>query len=431
MKRVYLILSILLTSLGAFSQLPVPNFTANQTSGCAPLVVDFTNLTPGPLLSYSWDLGNGGPVIVNNPTPTTVYTNPGTYTVRLTATNVNGTDSLVRIDYITVLPTPVVNFVADNTAGCFPLNTNFTDLSTISSGTLTNWLWDFGDGKQDTSKNPSHSYKLDNRYNVTLKVTSNNGCISSLTKSGYINVTIGVVPQFFNSFANSCKPPSSIDFFNSSTGPGTLSYQWSFGDGSPGSTSANPSHLFNAVGSYNVTMRTTSSLGCTDTINHIVDIPDANITSVISAPDTACIFQPVSFNNSSVPPADSSGWSFGDGTSTSGFNVSKTYTTPGTYTVKLTNLFFICLDTVVKKIVILDTPRVDFSSNDTGNCRAPYTVNFADRSTGAVAWSWDFGDGSPPSTLPNPSHTYTTNGNFTVKLTATNRNGCSNTRVKN
>ncbi len=250
-------------------------------------------------------------------------------------------------------------------------------------------------------------------------------------QNNLINVTVGVVPEFFNSFANSCKPPSSIDFFNNSTGPGTLSYQWRFGDGSPISTATNPTHLYNAVGNYDVTLIVTSSAGCTDSASNSVDIPDANIQSIISAPDTACIFQPVNFNNASVPPADSSGWSFGDGTSTSGFNVVKTYTRPGTYTVKLTNLFFICLDTVVKQIVVLDTPHVDFTSADTGSCRAPYTANFTDRSTGAVAWSWDFGDGSPPSTLQNPSHTYTTVGNFNVRLTITNRNGCSNTKVIN
>ncbi len=279
-------------------------------------------------------------------------------------------------------------------------------------------------------RNPRHIYRLDNNYNVTLSVTSNNGCTNSRTETGFVNVTIGVVPNFFNSFANSCKPPSSIDFFNSSTGPGALSYQWRFGDGSPVSTAVNPTHLFNAVGNYDVTLITTSSAGCIDSITKAVEIPDANISSIISAPDTGCVNQPVNFNNASVPPADSSGWSFGDGTSTSGFNVVKTYTRPGTYTVKLTNLFFICLDTVVKQIVILDTPQVDFSSPDTGSCRAPYTVNLTDRSTGAVAWSWDFGDGSPPSVLPNPSHTYTAAGNYTVRLTVTNRNGCSNTRVK-
>ena len=417
--------------MGVLGQLPVVNFSANKTSGCSPLVVDFTNLTPGPLLSYSWDLGNGGPIIVNNPTPATVYSIPGTYTVKLTATNASGTDSLVRVNYITVLPTPVVNFTVDKTAGCFPLVTNFTDQSTVSSGSITNWLWDFGDGLLDPTQNPQHIYRnLDNIYNVTLKVTTNNGCTWSDTKPAFINVSVGVVPRFFNSFANSCKPPSSIDFFNSSTGPGTLSYQWRFGDGSPVSTAVSPSHLFNAVGSYNVTLITSSSDGCIDSVAKTVDIPDANINSIISAPDTGCVNQPVNFNNASVPPADSSGWSFGDGTSTSGFNVVKTYNRPGTYNVKLTNLFFVCLDTVVKKIIILDTPRVDFSSNDTGNCRAPYTANFQDRSTGAVSWSWDFGDGSPPSTLQNPSHTYTALGRYTVKLTVTNRNGCSNTRVK-
>lgn len=243
------------------------------------------------------------------------------------------------------------------------------------------------------------------------------------TKPALILVTPGVKVGFYNSFASSCKPPSNIDFFNTSSGPGTMSYSWRFGDGSPGSNLENPSHVYNAVGMYNATLIASSSQGCTDSITNLVDIPNVNISSSISAPDTACAKAPVIFTNISTPPADSSGWKFGDGTEDTGPSVTKIYNAPGVYTVKLTNLFGSCLDSVVKRIVILDTSRVDFISADTANCKAPYTVRFTDRSTGAVSWRWDFGDGNS-STSQNPSNTYNSLGKFPVTLTITNRNGC-------
>lgn len=425
LKRVYFFLILVLTTLKLYSQKPVADFDATVLSGCSPLLVQFTDKSTN-AAQLLWNFGNGSPV-QSGPTAASIYATAGTYTVTLIAINVNGSDTARKT--ITVLPTPDVQFNVDDSAGCFPLPVKFTDLSNASPGVITNWLWDFGDGITSTLQNPSHVYRIENIFNVTLRVTSNSGCIGSLTKLKHITVTNGVKASFFNSFASSCKPPSVIDFFNGSTGPGSMSYSWRFGDGSPLSGQANPSHVYTATGIYNVTLIASSSDGCTDSIMNQVEIPNVNISSSINAPDTACVNQAVIFTNISTPPADSSGWKFGDGTENTGTSVSKIYSAPGTYNVKLTNLFGSCLDSVVKRIIVLDTPRVDFTSADTVNCRGPHTVRFTDQSTGAVSWLWDFGDGST-STLRNPTKDYTGLGRFDVSLTITNRNGCTNTRVK-
>jgi gliding motility-associated-like protein len=208
-----------------------------------------------------------------------------------------------------------------------------------------------------------------------------------------------------------------------------MSYVWRFGDGNTLSGQANPSHVYNTTGIYDVTLIASSSDGCTDSVVNKVEIPNVNINSSINAPDTACVNQPVVFTNISTPSADSSGWKFGDGTENTGNSVSKTYTAPGTYNVKLTNLFGSCLDSVIKTITILDVPQADFTSADTVNCRAPFTVRFTDQSTGAISWLWNFGDGTSSSER-NPTRDYTTLGRFDVSLTITNRNGCTSTRVK-
>jgi gliding motility-associated-like protein len=422
-KRVIFLLILFIASRQAFSQTAA--FDADKVSGCTPLVVKFTDRSVG-ANRVIWDFGNGRGCTTCLPggETGTIYDAPGTFTVTLIAYSATGSDTARKT--ITVDPSPVVDFSFDKSVGCFPMPVKFTDNTSFPSGTITSWRWDFGDGNISTEQNPTHIYRFDNvvPFSVTLTVTSSNGCAAvSETKSDIITVNPGVRVGFYNSFASSCKPPSNIDFFNTSTGPGVMSYSWRFGDGSPLSNIENPSHVYNAVGMYNATLIASSSDGCTDSVTNLVDIPNVNISSAINAPDTACANAPVIFTNISTPPADSSGWKFGDGTEDTGPSVTKIYRTPGTYNVTLTNLFGSCLDSVVKRIVILDTPRVNFISADTANCRAPYAVRFTDQSVGAVSWRWDFGDGNS-STSQNPSNTYNNLGKYPVTLTITNRNGC-------
>lgn len=428
MKPLFLLVGSLLTLLSAFGQTPVANFSADRLTGCSPLVVQFTDLSTGNPSQREWDLGLGGPnITVQNPLQ--VYSTPGTYTIKLIVRNINGADSITKVNYITVAPKPQIDFKVNDSINCFPLNAQFTDLTTVASGSIVSWNWDFGDGSGSAVKNPAHIYRIDNPFNVTLQVTTDIGCTDVLVKKGYMDVKPGVRPSFFNSFASACKPPSQIDFFNNSSGPATLNYQWRFGDGSAISTATNPVHTYNAFGNYPVTLIVSSSDGCTDSTSNFVDIPNVNISSSIQSPDTSCVNQPILFQNISTPPADSSGWKFGDGTELTGQAVQKVYNKPGTYTVKLTNLFTACLDSVVKRIVIIDTAAVNFISSDTGSCKAPYTANFIAQSPNAVEYFWEFGDGGT-SSAANPSHTYTSLGNYTVKLTIKNRNGCASTRIK-
>ena len=142
------------------------NFTATPIAGCSPLVVNFRDLSLGNPTEWRWEFGNGNSSALQNPGAT--YFTPGTYTVSLTVTNDNGTNTLVRQQYITVYEAPTVNFSANDQSGCFPLNVQFTDFSTAGSGnTNTSWQWDFGDGTTSTLQNPSISYTSAGNYAVT------------------------------------------------------------------------------------------------------------------------------------------------------------------------------------------------------------------------------------------------------------------------
>jgi PKD repeat protein len=164
---------------------PTASFTADTTSGTAPLAVQFTDTSTGSPTSWSWNFGDGGTSTQRNPSHT--YTAAGTYSVSLTATNAGGSNTSTRTNYITVstgTPPPTANFTADKTSGPAPLTVQFTDTST---GGPTAWSWDFGDGTTSTQQNPSHVYSA-GTYTVRL-TASNAGGPNTATKTNYITAT--------------------------------------------------------------------------------------------------------------------------------------------------------------------------------------------------------------------------------------------------
>lgn len=162
---------------------PAADFSGTPTSGPAPLTVVFTDASTNTPTSWAWDFGDGGSSTDQD--PTYVYSTPGTYTVALTATNADGSDTETKVGYITVLGPPVTDFSGTPLTGSVPLSVTFTDLSTNSPDT---WFWDFGDGGSSTSQNPTYIYAYTGVYTVTL-TASNSAGSDSETKIAYITVT--------------------------------------------------------------------------------------------------------------------------------------------------------------------------------------------------------------------------------------------------
>lgn len=425
LRRGYLFGFLLVFGFTANAQLPVPAFNATPVSGCSPLLVNFNDQSTG-AISWQWDLGNG--VTSTQRNPSTIYANPGNYTVTLVVTNATGSQTLTKTNYITVNATPIPDFSATNTAGCFPLRPQFTDLSAPGSGTITSWSWNFGGTNTSPQQNPQFTYTTSGNYAVSLTVVNSAGCSKTIVKPAFINVSPGVKADFSVSTPILCKPPEIINFQNLSTGPGTLTYVWDFGNGN-NSTATNPSTNYTSAGPFTVRLITTSSSGCIDTIVKSNAVRLNNIQSQISAPTTSCVNEPINFQNSgdSIPVV--SDWFFGDATSSNIINPTKTYTVPGTYNVRVINQYKACTDSATHVITINPKPNAAFTSNDSISCRAPHTVNFLDQSSGAVSWNWSFGDGGT-STQQNPAHTFTTLGNYTVRLIVTNSFGCTDTIIK-
>jgi gliding motility-associated-like protein len=223
-----------------------------------------------------------------------------------------------------------------------------------------------------------------------------------------------------------CKPPFLVPFNNQSSGPGTISYTWNFGN-STGSSQPNPTATYNAPGTYTVTLNAVSNLGCTGSIEKTITIN--GVTTDFIAPTEVCLNSPVNFQNNSSESPVTSTWNFGDNTISGQINPIKTFIAPGDYEVTLVNQYSGCRDSVTKTITVNDKPQVDFTVADSSSCSFPFTANFTDLTIGATSWLWDFGDGNT-SAAQNPSHTYNAYGDYTVTLTASVGTGCSNTIVK-
>lgn len=423
---IFILFSVLL-GFKSYAQAPTANFSSNVTSGCSPLVVSFTDQSSGGPTGWDWDLGNGTLSTKQNPTAT--YFTPGTYNIKLTAKN--GSGSSTKTGVIIVYDSPEPDFTLDKQSGCFPVQVHFTDQSTAVGGNSNvTWLWDFGNGVQSSSQNPTAVYRSAGTFSVFLKVTNDKGCSKSITKSGLVNVSQGVSVDFANNPVPAvCNPPYIVPFGNRTTGPGNLTYSWNFGDGNT-STLPDPTNAYTKSGNYLVTLIVTSDMGCSDTVRrtNAVTIPQTKTDFTVT--DSICLNKPVAFTNISQPEPENSVWQFSDGTTINDIDAIKAFTVPGTYTVKLTNNFVVCSGDITKTIVVADQPKPAFDAPVHTACKPSLTVQFSNSSQNAATYLWDFGDGTT-STATNPSHTYTSAGQYTVKLFAFNKNGCADSLVQN
>ena len=408
-----------------FGQGPVSDFSSNFVEGCMPLGVKFTDKSTGNPTVWKWDLGNGTTSTFQNPGIT--YTTPGTYTITLTTSNADGSNTITKNGLITVYARPDANFTSPDTITCSPANSTFKDLSVSNSGTLNKWEWSFGDGAVSTDQNPVHAYTFGGRFSVFSRVTNSFGCTNVASKQQYIKVSSPVKAGFNNSTPNLCKLPIKVGFFNSSTGEAPLKMTWNFGDGTQSST-LNPTHYFTSYGSFTVTLKVENSNGCTNTFTKVIDLPAKS--ALYAGPSTTCLNTAATYSLQTIPQAGSIFWNMGDGTFYNRDTISHAYTKTGNYNITIITDFGDCRDTLYKTVIVGDSLTVNYSASDAANCKPPFPVTFNNLSVGGEQYKWFFGDGDS-SVENNPTHTYKTEGSFAVTLIATNSAGCKVSLVRN
>jgi PKD repeat protein len=438
---------------------PVADFSGDPTSGVAPLTVTFSDLSSDTPTSWNWSFGDDSSENATVQNPIHTYANSGTYTVSLNATNVDGSDTKIWTDCISVstvpvaplIPEPLIsNFTGEPTSGPAPLTVQFNDTST---GPHNQWVWNFGDGNTSFDQNPLYTFNEPGSYSILLNVSQASGDAVSTTHEDYITVVTPLIPLPLNATAlipkftgtpTSGPAPLTVQFNDTSTGPHDQ-WEWDFGDGNT-SSDQNPLYTFNEPGSYSILLNVSQAGGDTVSTTHedyitVSAVPlEPPVVDFSGEPTSGVAPLTVIFADSSSNTPTSWNWSFGDDSTenVTARNPVHTYTNPGTYSVSLnaTNTAGLNVTTKTSYINVAAAPLgpvADFSGTPTSGF-APLTVQFNDLSTGfvnPVTYLWDFGDGST-STERNPSHTYTvyTPENYTVTFNVSGNYGQTHSMIK-
>ncbi len=311
------------------------DFTINRNPVCKNTTVTLSaiNSDANNISNYSWTVGTrvfpSSPRSINQRFPA-----EGSYGVSLTITDINGcTNTKTVANYVTVTG-PTANFVPSSPGACLNKTVTFTDLSTSVSSTIVSWDWDFGDGTQKTFSGPpfTHTYSVEGRYKVSLKVTDGTGCTNSYTFPTNLLVTNPIAGFRADTFY--C-PGAPLQFVDTSSGPG-LSYQWSFGDGNT-SNLQNPTNSY-PIGdaSYSIKLKITDVSGCVDSITKADYISIRSPKAAFDIKDTTTICPPLrtsfTFKGKDYK---SYNWSFGDGGGTTQLNPNYFYSDYGRFIPKL------------------------------------------------------------------------------------------------
>ncbi len=408
---------------------PRPAFTGDTLS-CVGAPTNFTNTSIGSTLTFLWNFGDGDTSTLSNPTH--IYTQEGTYSVSLTAYDLNGCDStFTRTSYV-VVQNPSADFTADSTSvPCPPLLVNFTDLS---SNDIVAWEWHFGDNSNVSNlKNPSHLYLTPGNFTVTLITTNSKGCQDTTVKADFV-VVLGPNGNFTFTPRNAC---INNEVFFTATTTNTAVRTWDFGDGIVQNAGDSVLHTYANYGVYNPVLILDDGLGCIVPLSSTDSLVVGYISSDFAAnKNYHCFNGTVAFADSSIalPAITSWKWFFGDGDSSTAQNPTHYYAGPGVYDVMLITTNGNCVDTLLKPnyIVIDEGPLPSFDLSVISGC-VPQLVSITNTTPAPgnmASWNWSFGNGSTD-TVQNPfDQTYTAVGNYTIQLIATSLSGCIDTATK-
>jgi gliding motility-associated-like protein len=320
------------------------------------------------------------------------------YAVTLITTSQSGcNDTLQKVVDVYCIPT--ADFVT--LPACREDSSRFLDQSKITSGTVSSYVWDFGDpasgtGNSSAVKNAKHVFSDCGTFDVTLMAVSNKGCTDTKTKPA----TVYCLPQPDFIHTDVClKDSTSFKNLSTISNDTLAGYVWDLGDGSPNVIFAEPKHLYASSGTYVVKLIATSVKGCRDTSEKSVRVFDLPIGGILA--DTVCFGTETQFRDiTQTVPGDflvSWNWDFGDAFNSTEQNPKHTYAGEGVYPLQLivkTNHG--CLDTVTSLADVSPIPVVGFTDSIKG-C-SPVPAFFSDTSSisrgSIINQFWNFGNGS-------------------------------------
>ncbi len=260
------------------------DFTINTPVMCLDDQVTFSGTGDDiTFTDWEWDFGDGQTSIGKNQSH--IYANPGVYTVTLNVC----TDTTIK--QVTVNTLPESNFtMSPNDTSCMgeQIDLNAIDIT----GDIASWNWEFGDGNIATGQDVTHTYATTGNLNILSIYTNNNGCIDTTIRVRNVqNVNVGF---------NMVQSPSCQDYNVNFIGTGTMvtftPWNWTFGDGNPGTTGHNTSHIYTTPDTVDVVLDV-----CSEQEIHTLII---NATCEVNAGSNEATCEDVYFDlsTSTIPP---------------------------------------------------------------------------------------------------------------------------------
>jgi gliding motility-associated-like protein len=418
-------------------QIPATTFDPKTGLGiykveCSGYSVPFvpTIYNPPPVntpVSVFWDFGVPG-ITTDTSTqlnPTYTYTDTGTYVVTLIVSKViNGEgcyDTTQAIVKIYPFLTPDFTFLGNIRDTCLGFPLSLLDASVSTSGPITAWNWNLGDGTTSSQPNPVKTYSTPGNYNITLTVENARGCKGSKTQVA----TIYPKPQSDFTAPSVCinQPTVFTDASTISNNGTIVSYLWNF-DNIGSSQSRSPIFTFPSTGTKTISLITISDKGCADTVIKTVNVHP--LPEVIVSPKLVNLC-PGKTEQLSASGGVNYVWfpSTNLDNPTSPTPIVTAGNSSITYVVQVTDANG-CTNRDSARVEVYPLPQVDAGA-DTSVCLHP--VSFRDSvmliATGAATYVWTPSVGLSDTTVFNPVSR--PKENTTYYVTGTDLNGCTNT----
>ncbi|WEK37624.1 MAG: PKD domain-containing protein [Candidatus Pseudobacter hemicellulosilyticus] len=419
-----------ITKTGLITVNPSPSagFRADRTVACLPADIRFTDNSSsqvGNLVSWEWDFGDGTTSTQQSPSKT--YTTEGFYTVSLRVTSSTGCQAArTQGRYIRVLGSIKPEFDVSLPATCqAPFAVNFSNL-TSGPGRLT-YEWNLGNSSSSTDATPTTSYPASGNYTITLKATSEYGCVNTIQRP----ITVNGTATNFSGPDTICLDGTAS--FQNASGQTPVSSIWRFGNGSESDQLNGASAPYTVAGNYTVKLINTYA-HCTDSVTKPLyvapppPVPFGATNNRSCKPPLTVNFQDRSNGSTSWL------WDFGDGNTSTQQHPGHEYIAEGYYPVSLTITNKRgCTNTITQNsLVRIVEPVVRISNAPGGGCLGPsgYTYTAVPSVTaldGVARYEWDFGNGvTRTGQHPGPV-TYSAVGEYTLTLKVTTTGGCEET----
>lgn len=410
------------------SIIPVADFNFWPDSVCPGSKVYFEDYSSN-ADNVKWNFGDGTTSTELNPTHT--YNIAGNYTVTLTAYSACGTSSSIsKIVYVGIVAPETFPFHWPDTTCAGDTVYFMDDMFSFGDSVTYSYQFNFGDGNTfftdkfvDLVFLAKHVYNSTGTYTISINVTNSCGGVTTVTDKVIIGgnsypEAIAIADLSTDSTKN-C-PGDTVNFL----GFGGTSFFWNFGD-STTSTNKDPWHIYADTGKYTISLIVTNGCGNKDTAYVSINVNYNNypVAELDIYGNFSCIGSVWDFDNWSSNYQNIF-WNLGDGTTSTNDFFQHSYSSAGTYSVLLIATNACGNDTAKTTIQIFNDPVASFTASDTLLTTFPDTVAFANTSTGATNYFWDFGDSSGISFVMSPAYIYTNSSNYLVTLTATNTYGC-------